>query len=127
MGMSKNGITKSFLAHRLVGFSFVKNPYEKPDINHLDGIKINNYRTNLEWVTKAENIKHAIDTGLRNLNGENNHASKLNIQKVNEMIKIRKETGLSYNKIAAQYGISVNTCRDAIIGKSWAAYKEAQR
>lgn len=54
---------KQYFVHRLVGQEFVENPNDKPDINHIDGIKSNNHWKNLEWVTKSENTKHAYSIG----------------------------------------------------------------
>lgn len=54
----------SMYIHRLVGYAFVPNPKGNPDINHKDGNKLNNIASNLEWVTKNENIQHAIAMGL---------------------------------------------------------------
>ena len=52
-------------AHRLVGFTFIDNPDNKPFINHIDGNPSNNCVDNLEWCTPKENTQHAIKTGLR--------------------------------------------------------------
>ena len=58
------GKRKTFKTHRLVAELFVPNFYDKPEVNHKNGLKIDNHYSNLEWVTHAENIKHAWDTGL---------------------------------------------------------------
>ena len=51
--------------HRLVAHAYCANPRQAPEVNHIDGDKTNNLPTNLEWVTKSENHKHAYAKGLR--------------------------------------------------------------
>lgn len=63
--LSKNKILKVLLVHRLVAENFIENKYKKPQVNHIDGNKLNNKVTNLEWVTAKQNNQHAWDTGLR--------------------------------------------------------------
>jgi len=57
--LSKDNITKMFYVHRLVASVFIKNEYNKPEVNHINGIRHDNTVENLEWVTKSENYIHA--------------------------------------------------------------------
>lgn len=51
--------------HRLVALHYLPNPYQYPQVNHKDGNKANNHANNLEWCTAAQNMQHALKTGLR--------------------------------------------------------------
>ena len=55
--LSINNATEKYI-HRLVALFFVDNPEDKKEINHIDGNKLNNHYTNLEWCTSSENNIH---------------------------------------------------------------------
>jgi NUMOD4 motif/HNH endonuclease len=44
--------------HRLVALAFCGGFSEEKDVNHKDGVKTNNKASNLEWVSRSENVKH---------------------------------------------------------------------
>jgi hypothetical protein len=56
--LSKNCKVYSFKIHRLVAIYFIENKQNLKQVNHLDGNKLNNNFTNLEWVSNRENINH---------------------------------------------------------------------
>lgn len=55
----------TFYVHRLVAEAHIPNPKKLPEVNHKNGFRFDNRKSNLEWVTSLENKLHAIQTGLR--------------------------------------------------------------
>lgn len=53
-----DGQWKSYLVHRLVATTFIPNPLDKEQVNHIDENPFNNHVDNLEWATQKENINH---------------------------------------------------------------------
>jgi hypothetical protein len=51
---------KPFKIHRLVALVFLENPYDLPEINHIDEVKTNNILNNLEWISSKDNKKHSL-------------------------------------------------------------------
>ena len=65
---NKSKSVSSYL-HRLLAFTFIT-PFtwdvnKRIQVNHIDGNKLNNDLSNLEWVTQQNNCIHAFMTGLR--------------------------------------------------------------
>ena len=90
--------------------SFIPNPLNKPQVNHIDGNKSNNSLSNLEWVTGSENVIHAVKTGLRDKAHE-----RARIE--NQKLVLHMSTGVYYDslKIACQtLGINYGSARNYI-------------
>ena len=107
----KNGEKTRYKVHRLVANAFIPNHKNYPQVNHIDGNKKNNRVENLEWVTQAQNMKHAHDTGLVPKNTpkmrDARHTVGLltqNILKINP----RKEVVVRKNNIVMRY----SSCRE---------------
>lgn len=68
--LSKEGINKRYLVHRLVAESYIPNPDSKPCVNHIDNDPTNNNFENLEWVTQGKTLKTHCNKG-HELSGDN--------------------------------------------------------
>lgn len=88
---------KTFSIHRLVAKSFIPNPENKPQVNHIDGNKQNNRVENLEWCTNGENQIHAYANGL-NHRVENAGRAK---RKVNQIDITTGKIIRTFNSISA--------------------------
>lgn len=62
--LTKKSVAKTFSVHRLVGECFLPIIKGKYCLNHKNAIKHDNRVENLEWCTRKENQKHAVDSGL---------------------------------------------------------------
>lgn len=65
VGLSKDGRQKMQIAHRVIAQTWIPNPNNYPQINHINGNKRDNRVENLEWCDNSMNQKHAYDTGLK--------------------------------------------------------------
>ena len=63
----KNAKPRTIRLHRIVAEAFVPNPMHKPQVNHINGNRLDNSVGNLEWCTSSENLRHAYKTGLKDI------------------------------------------------------------
>lgn len=87
VSLMKNGIKYTKRVHKLVADNLIDNTNNYPEVNHIDGNKLNNNTYNLEWVTSSQNKKHAWKLGLAKPNGLVMARRKLT---PNQVIEIRR-------------------------------------
>ena len=116
IGLRKGGIKKFFLVHRLVALVFIPNPEGKPQVNHKDGCKLNNFVENLEWATPSENRQHAFDVGLQS-SGENSYQAKLTVEQVRYIRENPDKLNLA--QLADLFGVSFVNISRIQLGKIW--------
>lgn len=112
------GRYETWAVHRLIMVTFV-GPSEL-EVNHKNGIKSDNRLENLEYVTRTENMRHAVKVGLKvPLTGENHGSSKLTQRQVDEIRKLLKLKTLSYPQIGKMFGVKRMAISRIASGKLW--------
>lgn len=113
---------KHLYVHRLVAGAFMGPCEDGMEVNHIDGIKKNNGRDNLEYVTHERNMAHASDLKLfRPLAGEDSPKAKLTWDQVRqiraEYKPWSKQNG--FRALAKRFGVSVDTVQDIAANRIW--------
>lgn len=113
---NKNNELKTYKVHRLMAWAFVKNPDNKPFVNHLNSKRHDNRPENLEWCTNSENQKHSVRFGNFPIRfGESALVSKLKEKDVFDILKSK----LSKKDLAKKYCVHKDTIENIFRGKTW--------
>ena len=70
IGLSAPPTVKTFTVHQLIALTFFDNFVKGTELNHIDGDKQNNAKSNLETSRPSHNQLHAVRTGLKPKTGK---------------------------------------------------------
>lgn len=112
---------KTMLIHRIVATVFIPNQKKALEVNHKDGNKQNNSISNLEWVTRSENLCHAYKMGLKSSKGTRNSRHKLTEKDVEYIRHNYIKGDKTYGAIALSktFGVAHQTICAVVSGQNW--------
>lgn len=87
--------------HRLVATMFIPNPDNKPCVHHKDGNPLNNYASNLMWVTEEEHAQLTLELNQYDIRyGENSPLCKYTDKQIDDVCKLLYENKLTMHEIS---------------------------
>ena len=86
--------------HRLLALTFLPNEKNLPEVNHIDGNKLNYSLDNLEWVSTVSNVRHAFETGLTRC------TPSIPYMEIPEIIKRLCTEEITWSALAKEFGVS---------------------
>jgi hypothetical protein len=135
-----NGKPHTRLVHRLVAEAFLGPCPDGKEVNHKNGVKSDPRACNLEYVTRSENMRHAIVKGLFNprhsanrLRGDRWQQAYSRTHARGERVGLAKLTGVAVQELrvlyatrqfrqvdlAARFGVTQTMISNIVRGVAW--------
>lgn len=117
--LGKNDQRTRVKIHRIIALAFIENPYNLPEVDHIDNNKDNNCVENLQWISSTDNKKKiSFEVRSESHKGRKNGRAILS---ETDIIEIRKlyDSGYTKNEIAKMYNRGWSTIYNIISGNTW--------
>lgn len=109
---------KTFLVHRLVALTFLRNPGNLSDVDHIDNVKTNNHVSNLQWLSRKQNMQKAwFADGAFGVGEDHSSATLTNRQA--EEVKASLANGERTSAVAKRFGVNFGVVNAIKQGKVW--------
>lgn len=109
---------RSARVHQLVALAFLGPCPPGLEVNHLDGDRANNRPENLEYVSHADNVRHAWVLGNVDRRGEANGRARLTADQA-RLIRQQHAEGRPRTELAAAFGITAGQVNRIASGAAW--------
>ena len=123
VGIYFGGAKRLRPVHQLVAEAFLgPRPTPSHEVNHKNGVRLDNRDHNLEWVTKSGNQQHSLHVlgnKAKMPRGEAHHKAKFTVTDVREILQ-RCAAGETQTRVAADYGVRQQAVSEIVTGRNWA-------
>lgn len=116
--LTKNGKRHTFSGHKLIALAFLGQRPPGHEVNHKDGDRDNNRPSNLEYVSRSANARHAFDI-LKSRGGEKHSMARLAIKTVRAIQNAYSTTQDTFADIGRRFGVSTSHARRIALRKVW--------
>ena len=104
---------------RIVAETFIENPLNLDEVDHINNIRTDNRVENLRWVTHKENVeKIPFETQSKAKRGSGNGRTTFVEENIIEIRKLYDE-GMPIYKIAQKYNSAWSTINNIVKGLTW--------
>lgn len=116
--LHEDGKRRPTALHRILAKLFIPNPENLPQVNHIDGNKLNCSIDNLEWTNNARNIQHAYDIGLiPKLDERYNNVHP--VQAIHSVCELLQEGLFNMMEISKMTGVAYKTVGQIKYRRQW--------
>lgn len=117
--LCQDGRRQRTSVHALVASAFLGPRPAAADVNHLDSDRANNALPNLEYATRAQNVRHGYVHGMADAKGERNGHARLTESDVVQIRSLPSDTAANRREIARAFNVSYATVLDVLKRRTW--------
>lgn len=113
---------KDYMSHRIIAWEWITvNRDVNMDVDHIDGVKSNNFYANLRWCTHLENVRSAFKNGLVGSCKGEHHRHILTEKEVRQICELLQDPNIEYMQIIKRMNInvSIQTIQSIACGYNW--------
>lgn len=120
-----NSKSRGISLHGAVAAAFIGPCPNGFEVNHQDGNKNHNKLSNLEYLTRSDNLRHAYAIGIKSNHGEKNPRARLTAEKVGWIKRIAKHRPLTNEELGRCFGVTKHSISNIVCGRSWKSLAKA--